>query len=271
MRKGLLAQDTHGESTELDAKLSEMRQEKVSRKLFYLKKVIQRAVKKARTFSVQKIIKKIKATEQAEKKSKLEEQMKSTKQIDLTKMSAFMLKSDVLEKSDLVKRRLASHKDIQALESLPRMDTERNLIWGNALEKALSDIRSDLERFIEDTFEERRAEPKTRKSEEPGLKRTASERSKAFNGADDNVSSAEEQEQPQRKNRKGQRARRQEWEQKYGKEAHHLSHEPVTHTSQSPSPSEPKLHPSWEAKKKMKEAIVHSAGMNKKIKFDEDD
>ncbi|KAJ3101665.1 hypothetical protein HDU97_001206 [Phlyctochytrium planicorne] len=110
--------------------------------------------------------------------------------------------------------------------------------------------------------------------------------------------------EPEKKNRMGQRARRALWEKKYGKEAKHVQNEKAARiqrgapapgpkaraprkapmpmktsydgvsapkpAKKEPKSKEPKLHPSWEAKKNNAQSIKIGAPGGKKIKFDED-
>ncbi|OLL25833.1 Protein bud22 [Neolecta irregularis DAH-3] len=86
----------------------------------------------------------------------------------------------------------------------------------------------------------------------------------------------------ERKNRRGQRARRQLWEKKYGKNANHVKIEAEKElllqkrkdrfanqrVLKENSAAERPLHPSWEAKKKMREQLSSTAKFSgQKIKF----
>lgn len=93
--------------------------------------------------------------------------------------------------------------------------------------------------------------------------------------SDDDVELAETIET--KKNRPGQRARREIWEKKYGTGANHIKN--ATNEETNPKPVKKheedlsSLHPSWAAKKKQKLVIAsaHSAaGQGKKITFDQD-
>lgn len=233
-----------------------------------------------------------------DKKVKLEESMKVIKALDHVILSKAVFNLQVICANDYLTGKLESFKqecnvDVQSLK----------LIEANALDKSKKEIISDLEVFVKKLYHEL---PKVENTEEDGKKKRKWKKKTKPQGVDggvdgvtlasgdepqqeDNDSHAEDMavtndEEP-RRNRKGQRARRLEWESKYGEEAAHLkrtrdedhSTRVDVRMSSRPQPvityydNEDKLHPSWEAKKREREMIKSAAGQNKRIKFDDDD
>ena len=84
------------DDTNLDGTLQALRSERLSRKLYAVKKVIQRAAKKGRSFALQRIIRKLRLAETEEKKANLEVQMKNIKAIGLPEMAKLLLEHKVL-------------------------------------------------------------------------------------------------------------------------------------------------------------------------------
>ena len=185
-----------------------------------------------------------------------------------------------------------------------------------SLHKALEDICADLEQFLRTLYHEHppaeqvaadgeETTPKKPKERPRASKRgprsqvsgkptsqfvsLLSEGPKRRHREDD--TDADMGELP-RKNRKGQRARRADWERLYGGEARHLREPPLDHvqashipkkeieqqvkSSKRSKPVEEKkdLHPSWEAKRKQREMLQKAASgdrVNQRIKFTVDD
>ncbi|KAJ3004063.1 UNVERIFIED_CONTAM: hypothetical protein HDU68_005324, partial [Siphonaria sp. JEL0065] len=89
------------------------------------------------------------------------------------------------------------------------------------------------------------------------------------------VKKGEAEESKKKKARLGQRARRELWEQQYGKKANHIVNKELSLVNKKkktavPAPVDEKLHPSWAAKKAQK-IQISDAPVGKKITFGGDD
>lgn len=206
--------------------------------------------------------------------------MRRIKKVDLPEVVLALLAQEIIDKGPSLiehKRLLISEKEIASPEGVQSI----KLIWGNALEKSLAEARSGLETLISELFLERplRLVEKEGKESFEECRNTIRE--------DSNNDQSEDEDGPMensstlcRKNRKGQRARRAEWEQRYGADARHLvkpeslhksGNYPVAIRVKENAPKE-SLHPSWEAKRKQKEALkinLNNPSANTRIKFED--
>ncbi|PJF17347.1 RNA-binding protein 42 [Paramicrosporidium saccamoebae] len=287
----------------IDESLETMRQERLSRKI-----LVQRTAKKARTFAVQRVIKKLRApelkkpptteqtetTKNREKIERLEGEMKRIKGVDLVEMAKLLFKHRIVQASEYLVSRTSEFIETSALEA-----STMALIEGQALTKTLDGIRQDMELFTrnlyhehpekESTLEKRAGEEEeegntTALEEETQLSvERPTKRSKPRTRDQERDRDREEREdktQTKSGNRKGQRARRAEWERLYGQKAKHLhnaQHErrQTGRPKGAPGPHalEEKLHPSWEAQRRQRElqrTIASGKTMNQRIKFSED-
>lgn len=110
-----------------------------------------------------------------------------------------------------------------------------------------------------------------------------------ISGSEDEENTLENEVQPGRKNRRGQRARRKIWEQKFGQRANHVLKQQREVESERRVKEQKRkckaerelaakkqkvdfalraIHPSWEARQKQKKAMEHVKFEGKKMKFD---
>jgi hypothetical protein len=264
-----------------------MRQERLARKIYSIKKLVQRAAKKARTFAVQRVIKKLRATESknTEKVQRLEDEMKRIKGVELVEMAKLLFKHCIVQPSEYLVTRTNEFIETSILET-----STMALIEGQALTKTLDGIRQDVELFTrslyhehpekESTLDKRAGDEEDNatalEEEAPLLVERKTKRPKTTNHKNEREATT----QLKSGNRKGQRARRAEWERMYGQKAKHLHNAPhelsqPRHLKRSPGPrvSEEKLHPSWEAQRRQRELqqrIASEQGTNQRIKFAEE-
>ena len=151
------------------------------------------------------------------------------------------------------------------------------LIEGAALNRTLTEITSDLERFLRGLFHENLAkerkptidkgstqvkeQPKDSHTQERPPKKSRTDETTLDKGA------------PKR-NRKGQQARRIEFEQRYGQDARHLQMPRQERPRPIIQQSDEKLHPSWEAQRRQRDLLKMATSqrpVNQKIKFVDDE
>lgn len=177
------------------------------------------------------------------------------------------------------------------------------ILEGNALRKALYEIFTDLQNFLRNLYRSTPIVTEPRKDENVGQ-----EKSQGDDGTAEYAVSTSNGErrrkpnrlgaplgeftpQPEQRNRKGQRARRAEWERMYGSQAKHLQGKESVERNPRESIERSRrdadkarkiqsrdaetgkakpLHPSWEAKRRQAQALkvaAQSAPLHKKIKF----
>lgn len=259
--------------------LSLLREEGIKRKLFTLRKEVQRIGKKGRAFAIQRIIKKIKATTNNPSSiDKLENDLKLIKAINLEQLSEYLL-GDLIDSNEYLKEKISfnSYSKGIIIENI-------SLISGNALEKNLKVLTDDLIKYIRILYHEEITSPEASVSDDVVKnikeKQTKSKKRPPIYKEDIVTSGG---------NRKGQRARRLEWEKKYGESAKHLKDPSIDSSSirrykniipKNPHPSttnnareskNSEVHPSWEAQRKKKEMErirIDSAPTNQRITFD---
>jgi hypothetical protein len=263
----------------LEDTLQALRNERLSRKLYAVKKVVQRAAKKGRTFMLQKVIRKLRLAETEEKKAKLELQMKNIKAIDLPEMAKLLFEHKIIASNEYV-----ASFTVGMIEH-SKLDVEMiKLIEGAALEKTLMEITNDLERFLQSLFHKNLAKekkpipekefaqikgqpknPQTQERPTPNGEERPSKKSR--------IDGTASNEMPKR-NRKGQHARRIEFEQRYGQDARHLQMPRQKRVESTVQQSDEKLHPSWEAQRKQRDLLKMATSqrpVNQKIKFADDE
>lgn len=222
--------------------------------------------------------------------------MQRIKAIKHEEAAKVLLAKKIVHRNEYIQRKVASLVE----DSSSVTEDCLKKIEGNALQKSLLEIEKDLETFIRALFHEPVAkeedEDEELKEEDEGRDerpKTAKTRNSGRGEAGKKVKTITQshREVPPMKssgNRKGQRARRAEWERLYGDGARHLQRPSETVTAprykkdemnesapkkKDRQPSE-RLHPSWEAKRQQKEqmklALSSSRPTNKRIKFTDD-
>ncbi len=304
-----------GGDAEAGAKLEAMRAERVRRTIHKVRREVQRAAKKARTFAVQRLIRRLRAVDAA-KRAPLEERMRVVKAIDLAVVGERLLAEQVVGQSAYLAERLGAH-----VKTAPGDDAAQAAALSAAtLDRQLGAIRDELTTFLRTLYHE--SLPAAKEALEAdgtaascfvtldggggggGTVPPPAKRQRGAKGAP-RVPKWEEEgggrlEEADRStgNRKGQRARRIEWERKFGQAARHLAKGPsVAPRLKSDAPRsrpgahqrgtrrsgaqaggaaapavEEKLHPSWEAQRRQREALRAAAGgqpANSRIVFDE--
>ncbi|ORX48365.1 hypothetical protein BCR36DRAFT_329337 [Piromyces finnis] len=324
-----------GDKDDILSQIFEIKQDKITGKIYHLKKELRKAIKKAKNFEIQKKIKKIKNIRSNETNKdedsinneikKVEEQINQIKQLKLDEISdKFLYKSicedEVLGKHSILTLYRTSNrpKDDESIENQNK-DLINNILKANITKTCITNIINDIKKVIE-VFDQNKIEKsvtlddkpkpknKKRKKKSKAKKQKTNADSMEFNsededdnglgvsnknydsmfmsslngGVDDYYSSDDdetndiiEEKRPKKKNRMGQRERQKLWEKNFGKNANHLKkarelklkEKKKEKTSKLPD----NLHPSWEAKRLMKEKskIVEFTG--KKVTFDDDD
>lgn len=259
-----------------------------------------------------------------EKKQRLEEEMRRIKAISPADAAKVLFATRVVGHNEYLGEKLKDQAEPYSAELAEQVAQ----IHGQALTKALAEICADVEDFLRTLYREHPSveENDIKPHERPSarMKKAGTSNHRSSKGPvesqfvsllsegtkcsrprfaqEDIVDEAEDQ---PRKNRKGQRARRAEWERLYGTQARHLRapiqharktvelekprgpkkpresrepkeleerHRPATEKSRCGMTGE-KLHPSWEAKRKQKAMLLEAASghtMNKRIKFADD-
>lgn len=264
-------------------------------------------MKKAKTFQIRKITRKLKTETDETKKSKLEPQLAVTKALDHVKLGLALLNA-ALQSDELVWSRV---KDVHVLAE----ESDNDLSW---LVQEKQSLLKDIREFLAKLFHDNETKPavvEEKDSVEPDVEPSLGKEDSYFVSSlnqnskktkmrdadldeDEPVkkkrrtpryddSELEEDEPRKKKNRLGQRARRELWEQKYGDKAKHVrrakaekikskKHNLREYTAEQQKrelPQEKKaiasdLHPSWAAKLAQKQ--MASAGPSERIIFTED-
>lgn len=246
--------------------------------------------------------------------------MRAIKALDLAAVARALFAEKVAKSSEYLAQRLASF-----IEDPSAPADQVRLIDGNGLNRALAEISQTTEAFVRNLYRESvepaaattsstapsskfitslaaQSDPVDSRVQAPGqgrLRDTRDPHASSPTGGKRprrHPAGGEEDEEVRPKNRKGQRARRAEWERLYGSQALHLQvaapppkallPRPAT-TTQRPTRSAPpksaakadapaatKLHPSWEAQRRQRELLktaVSQRPANSRIKFADDD
>lgn len=228
--------------------------------------------------------------------------MKSVKTLNLVSVGAILFAREagrLQEFADKVTPFIDSPLDGISQEIIQSLE-------GNALHKALDEIFTDLHNFLRNLY---RATPIVTKPREG---ENVARKAHNDNGAPKHAAPSSKGDrmkkprrtgtpvdgfvpQPERRNRKGQRARRAEYERLYGSQARHLqgrvsSERPPKekiergdrhfdearkiHPRDVDMGNDKPLHPSWEAKRRQAQAMkvaAQGAPLHKKIKFTDED
>lgn len=214
--------------------------------------------------------------------------MRVVKRIDLSAATKILFEDQVVKGNDYLTGRMTKFIETTSYD--------RNLVKmldGQALKKALLEISTELETFTRELFheqiiQEEASSPSTPAADESQFITSLSEKKRTRM-----VREKELEPQPTMTlasgNRKGQRARRAEWEKLYGRQAKHLQQQQQQrheghYRSQQQQPQQQRqqhrlqqheLHPSWEAQRRqreiLKEATTKGSVTNQRIKFVDDD
>jgi len=323
-----------GDKDDMLAQIFEIKQDKITGKIYHQKKELKKAIKKAKNFEIQKKIKKlknIKNSETEENKNnsdieikKLEEQINQIKKLKLDEISdKFFYDSicndDLLGKHSLLTLFRTSNKpknnEIDGQEQ--NKDLINNILKANITKTCIAEIINDIKKVIE-VFDQNKIEksitlddkPKPKSKKRKKKSKTKKQKTNndtmdfnsededdnghgltnksydsmfmnSLNGGNDDFYSSEddasdiiEEKRPKKKNRMGQRERQKLWEKNYGKNANHLKKARELKLKEKKKEKRNKLenlHPSWEAKRLMKEKskIVEFTG--KKITFGDEE
>lgn len=273
--------------------LAFLRKARIEQKTFALKKLLGKAVRKAKAFLVQKTVRKLKEQQGLELRGKLEEQLANIKGLDLASINEAIFKAELLPMIS---------------------DTDEKILYDEAIrknrafQKALEEIKQALGRFIssinhsnplasrpeisDDRPKQRQEAFKNDDTRRPirnssfGLEfRKTKGLTSCFVGSlsegrrttGKGSSSFEE-----RKNRPGQRERRKQWEQTFGHRAKHIVDKPKDRLyrqkqvgSRKPQKADAEapeaMHPSWEAKRQQRAKLANSTFQGIKTTFDKDE
>lgn len=274
----------------MQQELTKLRKQKIERKAFYSKKVINKSVKKAKAFATQKITRKLKTTIEEGAKAKLLVQLDGVKSLDIQKLSE-----------------IAYNMAIEGLvnpDTVPVQATSEDLLKGHAFQEELTKIQSEMQDFIASVNHNNpigdnntRGASKNRRFTNKRDQNAPRQRSNSFSGESmkrrnprskmettiiGSLSDPKATEIEVKKNRPGQRERRKQWEETYGREANHLigngtlegmednSKADKIYTKKASKSIEP-IHPSWEAKRQLRDKLASSSFQGTKIKFNDPD
>lgn len=262
-----------------------------------MKKLAHKALKKAKAFLIQKITKSLKALPLDDpKRLKKEETMALVKKIDLELYSSRHF-WDSLEADEYVRARIAD-----LLDSPQEVNAELYKMLQNAsLKKSKVDLAEQMKAFLQKLYHDNTTKDNnldevkqdqkisndsffvtSLNADNADTKKTKSKRKNAdlYNESDDEDTAFPVH---KKKNRPGQRARRELWERQYGENAKHvkkLREERPQKSLRKPKPSIESnsvktkekvhdLHPSWAAKLKQKQKLSEACAENNRIVFDE--
>ncbi|KAI8894472.1 hypothetical protein BC833DRAFT_568321 [Globomyces pollinis-pini] len=219
---------------------------------------------------------------------KLDSNLKTKIELDtleLCRLALFkQLKKSVLPNVRLYHLHLINLKtELSSLLNRPISNLEANVLNQNQVQTNLASLLNDLETIIIGKKKNpKNKKDSTKKKEEDAVPDVSDitldtpniESDEEWMSDDDEIIPFEPK-KVAKKNRRGQRARREIWEQKYKDKAVHLSLPPketdkTSKLKKGTDKKQPveKLHPSWEAKKQNKAAIVEGKGS--KIVFGND-
>lgn len=206
--------------------------------------------------------------------------MRAAKGLDLARVAATLLHHHVAKSAYLQGR-------LDGLLSPPDLEAAvLQNIQSSTLEKNMTSVLQSLESFVRDLYrDELPAAESVDKAKAVAATvakiKGTEKRSKTQRVPNAQVQKYKEADPP--RNRKGQRARRLEWERLYGKAAAHLQKRPTAGgrpgaaakaTAATPAATATeKLHPSWEAQRRQRELLKAAASQkpaNQRIKFVDD-
>lgn len=236
-------------------------------------------MKKAKTFQCQKLARKIK-TEAEPKKAQLIRQLAETKKINHTTIGVIFLWDRVVKLEEYLCEKLEHLKpeNLQVAQGL-----EIRVLEAQSLKTEASKIQRELTEFIKKLYHEDKAKVE---QEEPESEAEPAE--DYFVGALNQNEDASEDEstrspvpEKRKKNRLGQRARRELWEKQFGDKANHVKKAKrerlmekkqkakiVEAAIQKPQAPAKDLHPSWAAKLAQKQRATTSTTEPERIVFD---
>jgi ribosomal protein S17E len=264
-----------------------------------MRKLANKAIKKAKAFLIQKITKKLKALDQNDpKRQKREELLAMIKKIDLEQYSRWHFR-DSLEADDYVHQKIITVLDLSDDSDI---SSELCAMLQNAsLKRSKLDLAEQMKGFLQKLYHDA---PKDMKISSKNQRNNISDDSSSIfiTSLDTeqkmsqrkknrlNLYSDDESDDEsvfpvhKKKNRPGQRARRELWEKQYGQNAKHIrklkivkSQKPL-HRPKMPLEGNPAsnnlesvkdLHPSWAAKLQQKQKLTAAFAENKRIVFDE--
>lgn len=273
--------------------LAFLRKARIEQKAFALKKLLGKAVKKARAFAAQKTVRKLKEQQDPGLRERLKEQLAYAKGLSLTSTTEAAFRAELLP--------LISGTDEGAsYDELVRQN--------RAFQKELEQIKQTLSGFISSINHSNPLVPRPEASDgKPRQRQEAStirnarppSRSSGFGskfGKTKGLEScfvgslSEGRRAPgrdsssgeERKNRPGQRERRKQWEQVFGHQARHIADKPKDRAyrqkqagSKRPQKADAEaletVHPSWEAKRQQRAKLASSTFQGVKTTFDNDD
>lgn len=262
--------------------------------------MVNRLAKKAKAFEIRKITRSLKETAEPARRARLEESLLAAKALEHAQLGQVLLARSVHGDAALAER-LAAH--VPAAGETDAL--AEKLLRSAALAKQAEALAKELGVFLERLYHANEEPEAPRAPREPKSKRPATdEYFVASLGAQDATASSDEDGEqddgpagPRRKNRAGQRARRQVWEQKYGSSAKHVRSEKRERLKAkkaagraelpAPVPRQPfagaaggvprpaagradtaGLHPSWAAKVQQRQQLA-AAGAPSRIVFEE--
>lgn len=265
----------------VEADLEALRHQKVKQHLFHLQKVLNRAFKKAKTFTVQRVVKKLKKVRE---EGKGEEVIKAL-EAELLLVKAYkteerMVFGAFMKKCSEYCREKCTFLGDQAQSDCDEMGSK--IMQNNAFNTELTKLAAAFELFLKKLYHEGVEEPK------PAVNKKQQKRQKSqFENTRPKreyfVGSLGEEQQRKPKNRPGQAARRKLAEEKYGEKAKHLSAGKAKVTKPKryyqdredekgiEKKSKEELHPSWQARREVKEKLSKVKFQGQKIKFDDDE
>lgn len=277
----------------VDADLEVLRREKVKQHLFHLQKVLNRVFKKAKTFTVQRVVKKLKKVR--EEGNKGEEVIKGLEG-ELVLVKAYKMEEKVVfgafmrKCSDYCREKCAfltehaninSNVDLQAESS--DLKIGEKIMLNNTFGTELAKLATDFELFLKKLYHEGEEEFPEHKKQQ--LKRQAQNKNSSppVKKREYFVETLDERLQKRSKNRPGQAARRKLAEEKYGERAKHLTagKAKVTkskryHQDREESDgvkrnaaAQGELHPSWQARREVKEKLSKVKFQGQRITFDD--
>ncbi|KAI8976938.1 hypothetical protein BDB01DRAFT_802028 [Pilobolus umbonatus] len=320
MKHAQLAANKHrksGVEDELMAELTNARKEKLNTKLFQAVKELRTILKKAKSTELLKQIKKLKEARQsledesskkkatAEDVVKYEKELEMLKTLDLDKLANKTIKNKLtkqLKKEPLIIE-LAGSIDTESTNDGLQLDLEARLLSHKIVIEETGKMINEFKHILtvnQEKLEKRAEEQAKRLLEQEKKKRKAEEKekkeAKKLKMSSEFVQLGEDEdfkkiyEGEKKPNRVGQRTRRKQWEDLYGKEAKHVAEkfnqreekraaagipkkQPKKEVKKASTvdTSEP-VHPSWEAKRIQEEimskALSGKLSMNNKIVFE---
>ena len=258
-----------------------LRREKTKLHLHHLQKVLNRSFKKAKTFTVQRIVKKLKKLKEEGKGEEvlkmLEEELarvKAYKPVDTVVFGAFLKKCSEYSKEK------CSFLEVCQDEAADQVALK--IMQNNAFNAELNKQAASFEQFLKKLYHENEPSPAPTKTPQDKPKRERRERKRVIDSIEDDDEAAGAS---RKRNRLGQAARRKLAEEKYGDQAKHLrlnaasssKKEKKRYYENKDKQEEPvktkdeELHPSWQARREVKEKMSKVKFEGKSIKFEDAD